>query len=137
MKIIILGAGQVGSSVAEVLANEANDITMVDNDATKLMELQDRLDIRTVVGQAAHPEILGRAGGEDADMIIAVTNQDEINMVACQVAYTLFHTPTKIARVRGVEYLSHPQLFSQEALPVDVLISPCRCLTLPMAVYSW
>ncbi|WP_455197008.1 Trk system potassium transporter TrkA [Kaarinaea lacus] len=129
MKIIVLGAGQVGSSVAEVLAKEANDITIVDTDGKKLQELQDRLDIRTVQGQAAHPEVLGRAGGEDADMIIAVTNQDEINMVACQVAYTLFHTPTKIARVRGVEYLSHPQLFTQEALPIDVLISPEQLVT--------
>jgi trk system potassium uptake protein TrkA len=129
MKIIILGAGQVGSSVAEVLAKEANDITMVDLDVNKLQELQDRLDIRTVVGQAAHPEVLGRAGAEDADMIIAVTDRDETNMVACQVAYTLFHTPTKIARVRSVEYLSHPQLFTQEALPIDVLISPEQLVT--------
>ena len=82
MKIIILGAGQVGSSVAEVLAKEANDITMVDLDVNKLQELQDRLDIRTVVGQAAHPEVLGRAGAEDADMVIAVTDRDETNMVA-------------------------------------------------------
>ncbi|NOZ52142.1 MAG: Trk system potassium transporter TrkA [Gammaproteobacteria bacterium] len=129
MKIIVLGAGQVGSSVAEVLAKEANDITVVDTDAKKLQDLQDRMDIRTVQGQAAHPEVLERAGGEDADMIIAVTNQDEINMVACQVAYTLFHTPTKIARVRGVEFLSYPQLFTQEALPVDVLISPEQLVT--------
>lgn len=129
MKIIILGAGQVGSSVADVLANEANDITVVDLDSNKLLELQDRLDIRTVMGAAAHPETLARAGAEDADMIIAVTNQDEINMIACQVAYTLFHTPTKIARVRSVEYLSHPQLFTQEALPIDVLISPEQLVT--------
>jgi trk system potassium uptake protein TrkA len=129
MKIIILGAGQVGSSVAEVLAKEANDITMIDLDADKLQELQDRLDIRTVIGQASHPEVLGRAGAEDADMIIAVTDRDETNMVACQVAYTLFHTPTKIARVRAVEYLSHPQLFTQEALPIDVLISPEQLVT--------
>jgi len=129
MKIIVLGAGQVGTSVSEVLANEANDITVVDTSPEKLQELQDRLDIRTVVGQAAHPEVLGRAGAEDADMVIAVTNSDETNMIACQVAYTLFHTPTKIARVRGVEYLSHPQLFTQEALPVDVLISPEQLVT--------
>lgn len=129
MKIIVLGAGQVGSSVAEVLAKEANDITVVDTDGQKLQDLQDRMDIRTVLGEAAHPEVLGRAGGEDADMIIAVTNQDEINMVACQVAYTLFHTPTKIARVRGIAYLSHPQLFTQESLPIDVLISPEQLVT--------
>lgn len=124
MKIIILGAGQVGTSVAENLVSEANDITVVDNHAGRLQELQDRLDLRTVQGHASHPEILSQAGAEDADMILAVTNSDETNMVACQVAYTLFHTPTKIARVRGAEYLSHPQLFNQGALPVDVLISP-------------
>ncbi|MFV2056011.1 MAG: Trk system potassium transporter TrkA, partial [Thiohalomonadales bacterium] len=129
MKIIVLGAGQVGSSVSEVLAKESNDITVVDTDAEKLSELQDRLDIRTVVGHAAYPEVLGRAGAEDADMVIAVTNRDEVNMIACQVAYTVFHTPTKIARVRGVEYLSHPQLFTQESLPVDVLISPEQLVT--------
>lgn len=124
MKIIILGAGQVGSSVAENLVSEANDITIVDTDSVRLQALQDRLDIGTVVGHASHPEVLARAGAEDADMILAVTNSDETNMVACQVAYTLFHTPTKIARVREVEYLSQPKLFSQEALPIDVLISP-------------
>ncbi len=129
MKIIILGAGQVGTSVAEVLATEASDITVVDIDETKLETLRDRLDIGTVVGEAAHPEVLARAGAEDADMILAVTNSDEINMIACQVAYTLFHTPTKIARVRSVGYLSHPQLFTQEALPVDVLISPEQLVT--------
>jgi len=124
MKIIILGAGQVGSSVANNLASEANDITIVDTDVQKLEELQDKLDLRTVAGHASHPEVLSRAGAEDADMIIAVTNSDETNMVACQVAYTLFHTPTKIARVRAVEYLSEDRLFAQEALPIDVLISP-------------
>lgn len=129
MKIIILGAGQVGSSVTENLVHEANDITVVDTDANRLALLQDRLDIRTIEGEAAHPQVLERAGAEDADMILAVTNSDEINMVACQIAYTLFHTPTKIARVRSVEYLAYPQLFSQEALPIDVLISPEQLVT--------
>lgn len=129
MKIIVLGAGQVGSSVAANLAKEANDVTVVDVDATRLQNLQDRLDIRTVVGQGAHPEVLRRAGAEDADMILAVTNSDETNMVACQVAYTLYHTPTKIARVRSAEYLTHPQLFSYDALPVDVIISPEQIIT--------
>ena len=124
MKIIILGAGQVGSSVAAALVSEANDITVVDSEGQCLQALQDRLDLRTVVGHASHPDVLKRAGAEDADMILAVTNSDETNMVACQVAYTLFHTPTKIARVRARDYLNHPQLFTQEALPVDVLISP-------------
>jgi len=124
MKIIILGAGQVGSSVAAALVSEANDITVVDSESQCLQALQDRLDLRTVVGHASHPEVLKRAGAEDADMILAVTNSDETNMVACQVAYTLFHTPTKIARVRARDYLNHPQLFTQESMPVDVLISP-------------
>ncbi len=124
MKIIILGAGQVGSSVAHNLASEANDITVVDTNTKVLRELQDRLDLRTVAGEASYPDVLRRAGAEDADMIVAVTNSDETNMVACQVAYTLFHTPTKIARVRAPEYLNIPKLFTQDALPIDVIISP-------------
>ena len=124
MKIIILGAGQVGSSVASNLCSEENDITVVDHDPARLQSLQDRFDLRTVVGHASHPHVLDRAGARDADMIIAVTNSDETNMVACQVAYTLFHTPTKIARVRDSHYQNHPDLFAQEAIPVDVLISP-------------
>ena len=129
MKIIILGAGQVGSSLAENLTTEANDITLVDHNPDLLRVLQDHLDIRTVQGEASYPEVLASAGAEDADMIIAVTDSDETNMIACQVAYTIFHTPTKIARVRAVEYLNHPQLFAQEALPVDVLISPEQLIT--------
>jgi trk system potassium uptake protein TrkA len=124
MKIIILGSGQVGSSVAEHLASEANDITVVDTRPACLQDLQDRFDLRTVHGSASHPDVLRRAGAEDADMVIAVTNSDETNMVACQVAYTLFHTPTKIARVRSRDYLAYSQLFAQDALPIDVLISP-------------
>ena len=129
MKILILGAGQVGASVAANLASEANDITVVDEDAATLQDLQDRLDIRTVQGHASYPEVLAQAGADDADMVIAVTRNDETNMIACQVAYTLFHTPTKIARVRSVEYLRHMRLFAQEALPVDVLISPEQLVT--------
>ena len=129
MKIIILGAGQVGSSLANNLASEANDITIVDTDGKRLQELQDRLDLRTVTGQASHPDVLQRAGAEDADMIIAVTNSDETNMVACQVANTLYHTPTKIARVRAQEYLLYPELFTQHAIPIDVMISPEQLVT--------
>ena len=129
MKIIILGAGQVGASVAANLASEANDITVVDDNAVILQDLQDRLDIRTVKGYASHPDVLKQAGADDADMIIAVTRNDEINMIACQVAYTLFHTPTKIARVRTVDYLRYTRLFSQDALPIDVLISPEQLVT--------
>ncbi|MEJ2630211.1 MAG: Trk system potassium transporter TrkA [Acidihalobacter sp.] len=124
MKIIVLGAGRVGSSVAQHLASEANDITVVDTRAEVLRELQDRLDLRTLVGHASHPEVLEQAGAPDADMVIAVTSSDETNMVACQIAYTLFRTPTKIARVRAVEYLNRREIFAQEALPVDVLIGP-------------
>jgi len=129
MKIIILGAGQVGWSVAQALASEANDITVVDNRPEVLRDLQDRIDIRTVAGPASHPEVLTRAGAEDADMILAVTNSDETNMIACQVAYTLFHTPIKVARVRAQAYQQYPKLFSQDALPVDVLISPEQLVT--------
>ena len=129
MKIIILGAGQVGGTVAANLTNEDNDITVVDRDANILQGLQDRLDLRTIVGSATYPEVLERAGADDADMVIAVTNSDEANMVACQIAATLFNTPTKIARVRSVAYLSHPQIFAPQALPIDVLISPEQLVT--------
>lgn len=129
MKIIILGAGQVGGTVAANLTNEDNDITVVDRDASILQGLQDRLDLRTIVGSATYPEVLERAGAVDADMVIAVTNSDEANMVACQIAATLFNTPTKIARVRSVAYLSHPQIFAPHALPIDVLISPEQLVT--------
>ncbi len=129
MKIIILGAGQVGSSVAANLVSEANDITVVDLRLELLRELQDRFDLRTIEGHGAHPGVLMRAGAGDADMIIAVTNSDETNMVACQVAHTLFKTPTKIARVRSQDFLNHPELFSPQALPIDVHISPEQLVT--------
>jgi trk system potassium uptake protein TrkA len=124
MNILILGAGQVGSSVAENLASEANDITLIDSNAILLNELSERLDIQTVVGHASHPDILKKAGISDADMLVAVTNSDETNIVACQIAYSLFHTPTKIARVRSQEYLKYNELFNDNDLPIDVLISP-------------
>ena len=129
MKIIILGAGQVGTSTAEILAKEDNDITLIDNVASQVEGLQDRLDIRTIVGSASHPSVLEQAGGPDADLILAVTDQDEVNMAACQVAYTLFRTPKKIARIRSVEYLTHTEIFSDESIPVDVIISPEQLIT--------
>ena len=129
MKIIILGAGQVGTSVAENLVNEANDITVIDTDGECLQELQNRLDLQTIKGNGAHPDTLLRAGAEDADLILAVTNSDEVNMAACQIAYTLFHTPTKIARIRAAEYLAHPEIFTQDAIPIDVIISPEQIVT--------
>ncbi len=125
MKILILGAGQVGSSAAYHLSREeANEVTVVDRSPEVLRELQDRLDLRTVVGHAAYPDVLTRAGAGDADILIALTDSDETNMIACQIAYTLYHTPTKIARIRAAEYMNAKKLFSQESLPVDVLISP-------------
>ena len=129
MKIVILGAGQVGSTVANSLSSEENDITVVDINATHLKELQDRLDIRGVIGHASHPTVLIRAGIEDADMVIALTSSDEVNMTACQVAYTLYNTPTRIARIRSADYIENPALFEREHCPVDVLISPETLVT--------
>jgi trk system potassium uptake protein TrkA len=124
MKIIILGANQVGSALAETLANEANDITVVDADTEKLRELKDHIDIGTVAGHPSLPEVLEKAGGQDADMIIAVTESDEINMVACRVAYSLFQTPKKICRIRASSYLVSDKLFGQHGIAVDTVISP-------------
>ena len=125
MKILILGAGQVGSSAAYHLSREeANEVTVVDMRPDVLRELQDRLDIRTVVGHAAYPDVLERAGASDADIVVALTDTDETNMVACQIAYTSFRTPTKIARIRAAEYMNANKLFTQDAIPIDVRISP-------------
>lgn len=124
MKIIILGAGQVGGTLAANLSSEANDITVVDLNENALRELRDRIDIGVVAGHASHPSVLIRAGIEDADMLIAVTSHDEINMVACEIANSLFNTPTKIARIRSQEYASYPSMFRKDGIPVDVIISP-------------
>jgi trk system potassium uptake protein TrkA len=129
LRIVILGAGQVGSSVAESLVSEANDITVVDLDAERLKRLQDRLDLRTIVGNAAHPAVLEKAGARDADMILAVTMSDETNMVACKLAATMFNIPTKIARIRSADYLSHPEIFSPQNFSVDSAICPEQVLT--------
>ena len=130
MKIIILGAGQVGRTAAQHLSREeANEVTVVDTDEAVLRDLQDRLDIRTVNGNASSPRVLEAAGIDKADVLVALTNSDEVNMIACQVAYTLFHTPTKIARVRETAYLTREALFDNEAIPVDVLISPEQVVT--------
>ncbi len=142
MKIIILGAGQVGVTLAETLSYENNDITIVDIDAEKLHHLQNHLDIGTVCGFASHPDVLTQAGTADADMLIAVTNSDETNMIACQVAYLLFNTPTKIARIRAAQYQAHSELFANKALAIDLCIHPeklvteniCRLLETPGAL---
>jgi trk system potassium uptake protein TrkA len=130
LKIIILGAGQVGGTAAQQLAREqANDVTVVDTRDEVLRDLQDRLDIRTVSGNAAHPAVLEAAGSEGADMIVALTSSDEVNMIACQIAWTLFRTPTKIARIRSADYHQRPQLFGDDAIPVDLAISPEQLVT--------
>ena len=139
MKIIILGAGQVGRTAAQHLAREeANDVTVVDTDGELLRDLQDRIDIRTVQGNAASPSTLELAGANDADMIVALTNSDEVNMVACQVAWTLFGTRTKIARIRSQSFTRRPEIFvSTEEQPptelsgfaVDMYLSPEESVT--------
>ncbi len=130
MKIIILGAGQVGATLAANLATEAsNEITVVDTDSERLRALDDHLDLKIVIGHASHPDVLKRAGAEDADMLIAVTHFDEINMVACQAAWTLYRTPVKIARIRSTAYTSKTQIFGNDKIPVDVIISPEQIVT--------
>lgn len=129
MKIVILGAGQVGSTVASALVHEDNDITIVDKNQQRLKELQDQMDIRSVLGYASYPKVMERAGIEDADLVIALTSSDEVNMVACQIAYTLYNVPTRVARVRAAAYTDRSTLFHREHSPVDVLISPELLLT--------
>ena len=129
MKIIILGAGQVGSSVAENLVSEANDITVVDSEIAHLQELQDRLDLRTVVGNAASPSVLRQAGAEDADLLIAVTQSDQTNLCACRIAATLFNLPTKVARLRSPDYIEHPELLDDHNFAVDFSICPEQIVT--------
>jgi len=130
MKIIILGAGQVGGTLAENLVGENNEITVIDTNAETLRQLQDRLDLQVIIGMGSHPGVLEQAGAEDADMLIAVTNSDESNMMACQVAYSLFKTPTKIARIRSEQYLYYQDnLFKNHDIPVDHLIAPEQLVT--------
>ena len=129
MKIVILGAGQVGSSVAESLVSERNDITVVDTDPVRLRNLQDRLDLRTVTGSASHPTVLVEAGIEDADMVIAVTHSDETNLVACKLAQQLFNVPTRIARIRATDFLAEERILGQECFAIDLAICPEQVLT--------
>jgi trk system potassium uptake protein TrkA len=131
LKIIILGAGQVGRTAAFHLSREeANEVTVVDSDDAVLRDVQDRLDIRTVSGNAANPGVLEAAGCADASLLVALTNSDEVNMVACHVAWTLFKTPTKIARIRGAAFAARPELFGESVgFAVDVWISPERLVT--------
>lgn len=124
MKILILGAGVTGSSVAEALASEENDIVVIDFKPELLEALKERFDIATVTGNAAHPSVLEQAGVHNTDIVIAVTDRDETNMLACLIINTLYNRPKTIARVRAIDYLTHPQLFSPTGIPVDFVISP-------------
>lgn len=129
MKIIILGAGRVGSSVAETLVSERNDITVVDTNGAPLMQLQERLDLRVVVGSGTHLSVLEAAGARDADMLIACTTSDEVNLVACKIARQIFNVPQRIARIRSNEYVDQPELIGPEGFCIDHLISPERSVT--------
>lgn len=129
MNIVILGAGEVGSSVAESLVSEDNEITIVDSEPARLARLQDRLDLRTVAGNAALPSVLERAGVDDADLLIAVTQSDETNLCACRTAATLFKTPTRIARLCSADYARHPQLLDAKNFAVDLSICPEQVVT--------
>ena len=130
MKILILGAGQVGRTAAYHLSREpANEVTVVDSDEQILRDLQDRLDIRVVAGPGSHPSVLENAGIADTDILIALTNSDEVNIVACEIAHALWRTPTKIARIRSSDYTSRAQLFNEGVLAVDVWISPEQLVT--------
>ena len=126
MKVIICGAGQVGYGIAERLASEGNDVSVIDNQPELINRVNDTLDVRGIVGHGSHPNLLEEAGAREADMLIAVTLHDEVNMIACQVAHSLFDIPTKIARVRAQSYLEKAwsNLYSRENLPIDVIISP-------------
>jgi trk system potassium uptake protein len=130
VKIIILGAGQVGRTAAYHLSREeANDVTVIDLNEEILRDLQDRLDIRTVNGNASSPRILEAAGIASTDILVALTNSDEVNMLACQIAWTLYRTPKKIARVRSADYTERAKLFGENGVAVDVWISPEQLVT--------
>ena len=129
MRIVILGAGQVGASVAESLVSENNDITVVDSDQDRLAYLQDRHDLRTVVGNAAYPSVLASAGAEDADLLIAVTQSDQTNLVACKVAHSVFNVPARIARLRAHDFLDSEKLLSADNFAVDYALCPEQVIT--------
>ncbi|WP_394891710.1 Trk system potassium transporter TrkA [Mesorhizobium sp. AaZ16] len=126
MRIIICGAGQVGYGIAERLAAEKNDISIIDTSPELIQAVRDSLDVRGFVGHGSHPDVLEKAGAQQADMIIAVTLYDEVNIVACEVAHALFNVPMKVARIRSQSYLQphYQDLFSRDHLPIDVIISP-------------
>jgi len=129
MKILIVGAGRVGTSVAENLVSEHNDITIIDLDGSRLMDLQERFDLRGVVGDGAQIASLRRAGADDADMLIACTASDAVNLVTCKIARQIFNVPRRIARVRSAEITKYPELLGEEGFCVDAIISPESSVT--------
>ena len=129
MRIVILGAGQVGTSVAQSLVSESNDITVVDCNRDRLENLQARLDLRTVAGSAVLPSVLEDAGLADADILIAVTQSDQTNLVACKLAHSLFNVPTRIARLRSREFLDSPALLADENFAVSYALCPEQVIT--------
>ena len=128
MKVIICGAGQVGWQIARHLSGERNDVTVVDHDADLVRRVTDVLDVQGITGHASYPDVLDKAGARDADMIIAATHSDEVNMVSCQVAHSVFDVPRKIARLRAQSYLTaiYSDLYRRDHMPIDVVISPER-----------
>ena len=126
MRIIVCGGGHVGSGIVEYLATDNVDVIVIDNDAHNLARLNDMVDVQTILGQCSHPDVLEAAGAQDADLLIAVTSSDEVNIVTCQVAHTLFQVPLKIAHLRQASYLSPgaAALFGPDKIPLDVVISP-------------
>ncbi len=126
MNIVICGAGQVGYSIAESLASDQNDVSVIDSQPSLINKIRDSLNVKAFVGHGSHPNVLERAGADKADVIIAVTLHDEVNMIACQVAHSLFQTPTKIARIRAQKYLEDAtkDMFVTDHMPIDVVISP-------------
>ncbi|WP_289082613.1 NAD-binding protein, partial [uncultured Sulfitobacter sp.] len=128
MKVIICGAGQVGWQIARHLSGERNDVTIVDSNADLVRRATDTLDVQGIAGFASYPDVLDRAGARDAEMIIAATHSDEVNMVTCQVAHSVFAIPRKVARLRSQGYLAaiYSDLYRTDHLPIDVVISPER-----------
>ena len=126
MKIIICGAGKVGTSISKHLVLQKNDVTVIDQSSDLINELKEKVDLKTIVGSASNPSVLKNAGAEEADMIIAVTLHDEINMVACQMAHTFFKIPRKIARLRSEDFLNPiwRDLYNADNMPIDLIISP-------------
>ena len=126
MKVVICGGGQVGWQIARHLSTEDNDVTVIDNKPALVRNIIDVLDVRGIVGFASHPDVLESAGARDADMVIAATQSDEVNMVICQVAHSIFAVPRKIARLRARSYLDaiYSDLYRRDHLPIDVVISP-------------